>query len=188
MTVPIQPAKNAYSFPLLIGQLLHRSRVAALDQEIIYADVMRYRYRDFFRRIQRLANVLHDLGIRFGDTVAMMDWDSPRYLECFFAVPMMGAVLQTVNVRLSHEQIVYTLNHAEPKVVLVNRMFLPIITAVAKDLQSVKCFVLLDDSGEAAPDGFVGEYESLLAGVSDRYNFPEFDENTRATTFYSNFH
>ena len=185
MTAPTQPAKNAYSFPLLIGQLLHRARAVALNQEIVYADVMRYHYRDFFRRIAQLANVLHDLGVRFGDTVAVMDWDTHRYLECFFAVPMMGATLQTVNVRLSQEQIVYTLNHAEPKVVLVNRMFLPIISAVAKDLHSVKCFVLLDDGSEAAPEGFAGEYESLLARASDRYDFPEFDENIRATTFYT---
>jgi len=186
-TASTQPAKNAYAYPLLIGQLLHRARAVAQDQEIIYADVMRYRYRDFFRRIQQLANMLHDLGVRFGDTVAMMDWDTHRYLECFFAVPMMGATLQTVNVRLSHEQIVYTLNHAEPKVVLVNRMFLPIITAVAKNLQSVKCFILLDDDhgDEAPPDIFAGEYESLLAKAADRYDFPEFDENTRATTFYT---
>ena len=185
-TVPTQAAKNAYSYPLLIGQLLHRARAVAQDQEIVYADVMRYRYRDFFRRIQQLANVLHDLGVRFGDTVAVMDWDTHRYLECYFAVPMMGATLQTVNVRLSHEQIAYTLNHAEPKVVLVNRMFLSIIAAMAKDLQSVKCFVLLDDDGdEARPDGFAGEYESLLTRAADRYDFPEFDENTRATTFYT---
>ena len=186
MTVaPTQPAKNAYPYPLLIGQLLHRAKAVAQDQEIVYADVRRYRYRDFFRRIQQLANVLHDLGVRYGDTVAVMEWDTHRYLECFFAVPMLGATLQTVNIRLSHEQIVYTLNHAEPKVLLINRMFLPLLAAVAKHLQSVKCFVLLDDSGEALPDGFVGEYEALLAGATDRYNFPEFDENTRATTFYT---
>jgi fatty-acyl-CoA synthase len=183
---PTQAAKNAYSYPLLIGQLLHRPRAVALDQEIVYADVMRYRYRDFFRRIQRLANTLHDLGVRFGDTVAVMDWDTHRYLECFFAIPMTGATLQTVNIRLSHEQIVYTLNHSEPKALLINRMFLPLLAAVAKNLQSVKCFVLLDDaSGEPLPDGFAGEYESLLAGAGDHYDFPEFDENTRATTFYT---
>jgi len=184
--VPIEPAENAYAYPLLIGQLLHRPRAMAQDQEIVYADVMRYRYRDLFARIHRLANILHDLGVRFGDTVAMMDWDSHRYLECFFAVPMMGAVLQTVNVRLSHEQIVYTLNHAEADIILVNRVFLPILAAIGPELQTVKQFVVLNDGAdEGVPDNFAGEYESLLSGAADRYDFPEFDENTRATTFYT---
>lgn len=60
----------------------------------------------------RLANLLASLGIKRGDTVAVMDWDSHRYLECFFAVPMIGAVLHTINVRLSPEQILYTIDHA----------------------------------------------------------------------------
>jgi len=182
----IERAENAYAYPLLIGQLLHRPRLVAQDQEIVYADVMRYRYRDFFARLPRLANTLRDLGVGFGDTVAMMDWDSHRYLECFFAVPMMGAVLQTVNVRLSQEQIVYTLNHAEADVVLVNRVFLPILAAISKDLETVKHFIVLEDgASEALPEGFAGEYETLLAGAAADYDFPEFDENTRATTFYT---
>ena len=61
-----------------------------------------------------------------------MDWDSHRYLECFFAVPMMGAVLHTVNVRLSPEQILYTINHAEDDVLLVNAEFLPILERSGK--------------------------------------------------------
>ncbi len=61
----------------------------------------RHSYRTLRERIGRLASVLAGLGVEAGDTVAMMDWDSHRYLECFFAVPMMGAILQTVNVRLT---------------------------------------------------------------------------------------
>ena len=182
----VEGAENAYSFPLLIGQLLHRPRLVAQNQEIVYADVMRYRYRDFFTRLPRLANALHSLGLGFGGTVAVMDWDSQRYLECFFAVPMMGAVLQTVNVRLPHEQIAYTLNHAEADVLLINRFFLPILTAICKDLETVKHFIVLEDGeSEAAPEGFAGEYETLLAAAAGHYDFPEFDENTRATTFYT---
>jgi fatty-acyl-CoA synthase len=59
------------------------------------------------------------LGVERGDTVAIMDWDTHRYLECFFAVPMMGAVLHTVNVRLSAEQILYTINHADDDIILI---------------------------------------------------------------------
>ncbi|WP_163047576.1 AMP-binding protein, partial [Acinetobacter nosocomialis] len=66
-------------------------------------------YSDLADRVSRLSALLADRGVRPGDTVAVMDWDSHRYLECYFAIPMMGAVLQTVNVRLSPAQIAYTL-------------------------------------------------------------------------------
>jgi fatty-acyl-CoA synthase len=74
-------------------------------------------------RVGRLASALAGLGVVPGSTVAMMDWDSHRYSECFFAVPMMGAVLHTVNVRISPEQVLYTINHAADDVILVNAEF-----------------------------------------------------------------
>ena len=115
----IEVTPSAYTYPLLIKQLLHSAVATAGEQEIVYRDHSRYTYRQFFERLGRLANALSGLGIGPGDTVAVMDWDSHRYLEAFFAVPMMGGVLQTVNVRLSPEQILYTLNHAKADIVLV---------------------------------------------------------------------
>ena len=94
-------AANAYHYPLLIKNLLHTPRATALDQEIVYRGQLRMTYRDFLGRLGRLANALTGLGVQQGQTVAVMDWDSHRYLECFFAVPMMGAVLQTV-VEMQH--------------------------------------------------------------------------------------
>ena len=88
---------------------------------------MRHSYRVFRERVGRLANGLARLGVKAGDTVAVMDWDSHRYLECMFAVPMMGATLHTINVRLSPEQILYTMNHARDDVVLVNSEFVPML-------------------------------------------------------------
>ena len=84
--------------------------------------------------IQRLANTLAGLGVAMGDTVAVMDWDSHRYLESYFAVPMMGSVLFNVNVRLSEDQIIYTMNHARPKVLLVNAEFLPVFNDIRAQL------------------------------------------------------
>jgi fatty-acyl-CoA synthase len=101
---------------------------------------------------------------------------------------MIGAVLHTVNVRLTPEQIMYTINHAEDDVILVHKDFLPILEAVKGRLDTVKKFVLLADDGEApAPHGiaFAGEYEALLAAAPARFGFPDLDENTRATTFYT---
>lgn len=187
-TEPIQVTPSAYAYPLLIKQLLHTPLATAADQEIVYRDSHRQTYRDLAARIGRLANVLHAAGIGPGDTVAVMDWDSHRYLECFFAVPMMGAVLQTVNIRLSPEQILYTLNHAGADIVLVNADFLPVLETIKDLLQTVKKCVLIADGGEdgasvALP--WIGEYEALLAQAASAYDFPDFDENTRATTFYT---
>ena len=109
----IQRTASAYTYPLLIKNLFHAPVVDNPDQEIVYRDLLRYTYRDLRERVRRLAGALTELGVRPGDTVAVMDWDSHRYLECFFAVPMLGAVLHTINVRLSAEQVLYTIDHAE---------------------------------------------------------------------------
>jgi len=116
-----------------------------------------------------------------------MDWDSHRYLECFFAVPMMGAVLHTINIRLTSEQLIYTINHAEDDVILVNEEFLPLLESVKDKFETVKKVVLLTDN-QTIPEStleFAGEYEALLSDASDEYLFPDFDENTMATTFYT---
>ncbi len=177
---------SAYDYPLLIKNLLFCPVVDAPDQEIVYRS-HRFTYRDLRQRVARLANALTDLGVKRGDTVAVMDWDSNRYLECFFAVPMIGAVLHTINVRLSPEQILYTIDHAEDDVLLVNSEFLPILEQIRGRMDTVKSFVLLNDE-PTAPEShipFSGEYEALLAAASDQFNFADFDENTRATTFYT---
>jgi len=176
---------SAYAYPLLIKQLLHTPLATNPRQEIVYADKRRYTYEELFRRINRLGNALSSLGVHGGNIVAVMDWDSHRYLECYFAVPMLGAVLQTVNVRLSPEQMLYTLNHGKAEVLLVNRDFLDVLERIRPDLTTVREFILLADDDTTLPAGFVGEYEHLLAGCRDQFDFPDFDENTRATTFYT---
>ncbi len=183
----VQSTPAAYRYPLLIKQLLLTPLAIAPAQEITYQGKLRYTYRTLNERIGRLANVLTGLGVESGQTVAMMDWDSHRYLECFFAVPMMGAILQTVNVRLSPEQILYTLNHARADVLLVNSEFFPILQQIAGELETVKTFVLISDEAEmpAAPVAMAGEYEALLDAAAHEFDFPDFDENAQATTFYT---
>ncbi len=183
----VQSTPSAYQYPLLIKQLLLTPLAIAPEQEITYQGKLRYTYRTLSMRIGRLANMLAGLGVESGQTVAMMDWDSHRYLECFFAVPMMGAILQTVNVRLSPEQILYTLNHAKADVVMVNSEFFPILQQIAGQLDTVKTFVLISDEADtpAAPVAMAGEYEALLAAAVSDYDFPDFDENAQATTFYT---
>jgi fatty-acyl-CoA synthase len=181
-----ESAPSAYAYPLLIKQLLHTPLAVAPEQEIVYSDIKRYNYWTLRHRIGQLAGALTSMGVEFGDTVAMMDWDSHRYLECYFSVPMMGAVLMTVNVRLSPEQILYTLNHSGASVLLVNGEFLPIVEGIRGKLETVRKFVLISDDLEAElPAKFSGEYEALLSVGSPEYPFPEFDENTQATMFYT---
>ena len=183
----IRKAGSAYGYPLLIKHLLHTPLAHAPDQEIVYRDRVRLTYREFVERLTRLASGLAGLGVRPGDTVGIMDWDSHRYLECYFAVPMMGAVLHTVNVRLSPEQILYTLNHAEDDLVLVNAEFLPVLERIRDRLTTASRFVLIDDGDEAPGTSvpLVTEYESLLARSAPSYDFPELDEDTCATTFHT---
>ena len=183
----ISVAQSAYQYPLLIKQLLHAPMVQNPGQLIVYRDLRRLTYGNLRDRIGRLANCLKMLGVRPGDTVGVMDWDSNRFLEAFFAVPMMGAILQTVNVRLSPEQITYTINHAGASALLVNDEFVGLVQSIKPQLGKVRTFVVLTDRPEPAESDieFAGEYEELLAAASPEYDFPDFDENTQATTFYT---
>ena len=190
-----QQAQDAYGFPLIIKQLLNRAKIASTDQTISYADKVTYTYAEFFKRVNRLANVLKNIGLQAGDVVAVMDWDSHRYLEAYFAVPMSGMVLQTVNVRLAEDKVLYTINHAKPKALLLNAEFEPMAKNYRHDAPSIEKIIWLDDTeyGEdninvkqaSVPDYVEGEYESMLAASSDAFDFPDFDENTIATTFYT---
>ncbi|UDL06456.1 fatty acid--CoA ligase [Marinobacter sp. CA1] len=180
-------ADNAYQYPLLIKQLLLSGPRYAPDQEIVYANRSKYTYTDLLERVHRLAHALTEAGIKAGDTVAVLDWDTPRYLECFFAIPMIGAILHTVNVRLSPEQILYTMNHAEDDLVLVHDDFLPIVEGIRDQVETVRGYIQLTDNDQPAATQLdtLGEYESLLAGCDSHYDFPDFDENSVATTFYT---
>lgn len=183
----ITKTKSAYDFPLIIRHLLHTPKQIAQDVEIVYRDIKRMKYSEFFERLERLANVLSGIGVGPGSIVGVMDWDSHRYLECYFAVPMMGAVLHTINIRLSPEQILYTINHAEDDVLLVNSDFLPILEKIKDQLKTVKKIVLLQDlpaKCETSLD-LVGEYEELLKNSSPGYKFEDIPENTMATLFYT---
>jgi fatty-acyl-CoA synthase len=116
-----------------------------------------------------------------------MDWDSHRYLEAYFAVPTMGAVLHTINVRLSPEQILYTINHAEDRVLVVHEDFLPIVEKIRANFETVKKIVVVSERQEpgALPPWMTGEHEELLAAAPDRFEFRPLDERTVATTFYT---
>jgi fatty-acyl-CoA synthase len=183
----ITPTPSAYGYPLLVRQLLVNALAVSADQEITYRGERRHTFAGLNRRIGRLANALASLGVQHGSTVAIMDWDSHRYLEGYFAIPMMGATMFTVNVRTSPEQITYALNDANPEVLIVHTDFLPLVAQIRSKLHSVReVIIAIDDDGRDVPSiPFAGEYEQLLAASPEHFPFEDFDENTRAALFYT---
>jgi fatty-acyl-CoA synthase len=181
-----QAATEAYRFPLTIRHLLDSALTTAGDRRIVYRDQGSWTYREFAGRVGRLASLLTEAGAEQGMTVAVMDWDSHRYLEAYFAVPMMGAVLQTVNVRLPPPQVAYTLAHAKAEILLVHHDFFPLVDAILPSLPGIKAVIaIMDGTQGALPPYARGEYEALSAAASPDYPFEDFDENALATTFYT---
>ena len=194
MTLP--PSGTPWIAPpvqqLLIRDLLTRARAWAPRQTITYRDLREHDYAEFFARIDRAAAMLESLGVRPGDRVGVMDWDSHRYLELFFAVPMLGAVLHTVNVRLTPEQMGWTIRHAGDTILLFHPDFLPVAEGLATALPDVRTWVSLSDEGvpPSTTLPLAGDYEPLLDARGSElagrpYPFPDLDENTVATLFYT---
>ena len=183
----IECTPSAYSYPLLIKQLFLAPMVNNPDQEIVYRDQVTITYKTWKERVNRLAGALVAIGVKRGDTVAVLEWDSHRYLEMYYAIPMLGAVLHTINVRLTPEQMVYTIDHAEDDVIICHADFLPLLEGIKGRIAEGRKFILIDENGEFNGHRiqFEGEYEKMLEAASPEFDFPEFDENTRATTFYT---
>jgi fatty-acyl-CoA synthase len=177
----------AYQYPLLLKQLWHTPLTQAANREIVYRDTTRFTFRELRERVGRFASSLASLGVEPGDTVGIFDWDSNRFLEALFAVPMMGAVLHTVNVRLTPEQLAYTIDHAGSSVLIVNDDFAPILESLRDRLPKVKRLILISDKPEPEVGTlrFDREYEELLGDASPDHDFPDFDENRIATTYYT---
>jgi fatty-acyl-CoA synthase len=177
---------DTYGYPLLIKQLLVSPIAQRSRKEIVYRDLRRFGYPELVARIGRLGSALARLGVSTGSTVAVMDWDSHRYLECYFAIPMLGATLMKTNIRLSPEQIAYTLDHSGAEVLLVNADFLPLLEKIRAQLPRVKRVICLSDDS-VLPPGMEDsqDYEQLVDSGDPQHVFPDFDENTRATLYYT---
>ncbi|MFV3076979.1 long-chain-fatty-acid--CoA ligase [Niveispirillum fermenti] len=183
---PTAPTADPMS-SLTIGSLLNAALVGSAERKIVYRDQPPISYHDLRERVGRLASLLRDRGVGPGDTVAMLDWDSDRYLASYFAVPMMGAVLQTVNVRLSPDQIRYTLQQSRARILIIHRDFAPLVEAIRHDLPDVRDHVVITEGARDALPGWAGgSYEDLLARSRADFPFDEtLDENNVATTFYT---
>ncbi|MCL6600795.1 MAG: long-chain fatty acid--CoA ligase [Alicyclobacillus macrosporangiidus] len=177
-------------YPLLLKTVLYRAVTVFPDQEIVSRDfsgMHRYTYLDLDQRVRRLANALASLGVAPGERVASFAWNNHRHLELYYAVPCSQRVLHTVNIRLFREQIVYTVNHAEDKVMFVDEDLVPLIASLAPELKTVQQYVIMTDKRELPDVPLPGAilYEDLLAQHSPDYEFPEFDERSPAIMAYT---
>ena len=183
----IKRTSSAHDPNLLIKSIFDQTLKFEPNHEIIYRDLFRMDYHTFNKRVCKLAHTLNNLGIKAGDVVAVIDYDSHRYLELYFAIPMIGAVLHTINYRLSPEQALYTINHAEDKIIFCHLDFLELVEKLEPKMETVEKFILMrdDNSSPNTKINLVGEYEDLLSEQPDTFDFPEFDENSMATLFYT---
>jgi len=177
-------------YQLTIDKILLRAVQQFPDKEIVYKDVLRYTYRDFYRRVVRLASALDAIGIGKGDKIATLEWNTHRHMETYFAVPMMGSILHTVNLAMAPTDIIYVLGHAEDNAVLLGEEILPYAEALAPQLETVKYIIVSTDKEDLElpdiPGKEVYEYEALIRDYgSDTYEFPELDEDTTATLMYT---
>ena len=188
----------AYDFQLLIKYLLEQGVAWAPDQEIVYRDQVRQTYIEMYNRVLRLASALQRLGVKKGTKIGVIEWDSHRYLEMYFGIPGIGAVLHTINPSLAPENLVYTMMHAEDEVLIFHEDFLPLVEQARARLPSIRKYILITDKADNAdrsgrqhpkekPDikGVDAEYEELLASAAPLDELPDMDENTQATLSYT---
>ena len=174
---------------LTIGSLLrHGARVYAHSVVRTFeGDTVREAsYAEVARRAARLAGALSSLGVEQGDRVGTFLWNTQEHLEAYLAVPAMGSVLHTLNLRLFPEQLAYVVNHGQDKVVIVDATVLPLLAKVAGELTTVEHYVLIGDADTSGlGDVPVHRYEDLLASAPESYDWPELDERTPMAMCYT---
>ncbi|MEU5810823.1 long-chain fatty acid--CoA ligase [Streptomyces sp. NPDC047718] len=179
--------------PLLVSRILrHGMTIHGKSQVTTWtgeAEPDRRSFAEVGARAGRLAHALRDeLGVQQDDRVATLMWNNAEHVEAYFAIPSMGAVLHTLNLRLPPEQLVFIANHAADRVVLVNGTLLPLLAPLLPHLPTVEHVVVSGIGDRSALDGLgvrVHEYEELLAGRPDHYDWPELDERQAAAMCYT---
>src|SRR5512135_100922 len=176
--------------PLTVPSILERAAQYYPEKEIVSrrpdGTIHRTSYGVLHGRVARLRAALRSLGVRPGDRVASFAWNHHRHLELYFAVPGIGAVLHTANVRLSLDQLRYTINHARDGVVVVDGCLAGQLAELVDDLRTVAHYVILGD-GHPPPDllGSVHDYEDLLAAAPESGTAPLVREEMAALLCYT---
>jgi acyl-CoA synthetase (AMP-forming)/AMP-acid ligase II len=176
--------------PLLVSDLIRHADRHHHDAQIVSkrveGDLHRYTYREAHTRSRQLANVLRRFGLKSGDRVATLAWNTHRHLEVYYAVAGSGLVMHTVNPRLFPEQIAWILNDAEDAVLFLDLTFIPLWQKLASSCKHVKRVVVMTDRAHMPPEGSSYLcYEELLAAESDDFEWPALDENTACGLCYT---
>jgi len=178
--------------PLLISNLLVHAERHHSEQQIVSrrveGDIHRYTYKDLAARSRKLAKALAALGVKPGQTVGTLAWNGYRHMELYYGVSGSGAVLHTLNPRLHPDQVVYIADHAEDQALFFDLTFLPLVEAVASRVKTIKHFVLMTDRAHMPAQTKVPGllcYEDLLDAQDDRYDWPQFDENSASSLCYT---
>jgi fatty-acyl-CoA synthase len=176
-------------FPLTITHIFRHGRSVFGESEVVTFEGESCRRASFAQvaeRADRLASALRRLGIQEGDRVGTFAWNTQEHLEAYLAVPSMGAVLHTLNLRLFPDQLTYITNHAEDRVILVDATVIPLLARVASELKTVEQFVVIGEGDASALGSNVLSYEELLAAESgDDYPYPDIDERSAAAMCYT---
>ena len=176
-------------FPLTLQHVLSRGVAYAPHKEIVTRTedgFHRYTYAEFGQRVNRLAHVLAQLGVQPGDRVATFAWNTYRHLELYHAIPCMGAVLHTLNIRLFPEQIEYIINDAEDSVIVVDADLLPLLERLAGRMPSVRHFIVMGTPAQPTNLSRSYDYEALLAAApASAYPWPALDENSASAMCYT---
>ena len=178
--------------PLLIAEFIKYASEHYGSREIVSriiedGSIHRYTYRDAHKRSRQLAKALLGLGIKPGDRVATMAWNTFRHFECFYGISGIEAVLHTVNPRLFEEQIIYIMNHAEDRFLFVDLTFIPLLETLWEKLETIERIIVMTDRDhmpETALPNLVC-YEDLLAGYDDDFEWPLFDEWAASSLCYT---
>jgi fatty-acyl-CoA synthase len=171
----------------ITSMLQHSGRVYADSKVLTFEgdSVREATYGEIYERSTRLAAALAGLGIGRGNRVGTFLWNTQEHLEAYLAVPSMGAVLHTLNLRLFPEQLAYTINHAQNRVVIVDASVLPLLLRVVDQLETVEQFVLVGEADTSGLGKPVHAYEQLLADAPATFDWPELDEHTAASMCYT---
>ncbi len=174
-------------YQLTLPAMLRRAELHFGSKEIVTRlpnkEFHRYTYADFVRRAKQLSLALQKLGVQPGDRVGTFCWNHYRHLEAYFGVPTAGAVLHTLNIRLFPDDLTYIVNHAADKVIIVDKILLPLVEKFRERVQT-QLFIVVGDDGEV-PAGML-DYETLLAAEDvNSFVYPEFDENQAAAMCYT---
>jgi fatty-acyl-CoA synthase len=150
--------------------------------------VRRTSYAELGRRAARLANALAGLGIDADQRVATFQWNTTEHLEAYLAIPSMGAVMHTLNIRLAADQLVYIADHAEDEIIIVGDTLVPLLASLLPRMKTVRHVIVIGDA-DLSPLAEAGKalhsYEELLAAAPDTFNWPELDERQAAAMCYT---